>query len=54
MFLVYQHKPLDHFGNTDEYCSAEEFTTGDNNVPVCQDFADDNWESEFISVETNS
>lgn len=30
-------------------CSAEEFATADDDLPVCQDYADDSWEADFLA-----
>ena len=29
--------------------STEEFTTADDDLPVCQDYADDSWEADFLA-----
>ena len=29
-------------------CSAKEFTSADDNLPVCQDFVDDTWMTDFL------
>ena len=30
-------------------CSAEEFTTANEDLPVCQDYANDSWEDDFLA-----
>ena len=36
-------------GITEGACSATEFTTADDELPVCQDFVDDTWNADFLA-----
>ena len=30
-------------------CSAQEYVNGDNDLPFCEEFDDDNWDEQFLS-----
>lgn len=36
-------------GIAEDACSAEEFTSADDQLPVCQDFSDDTWNEDFLA-----
>ena len=46
---------LEHLINdiSGETCSVEEFVSGDNELPTCQDMASEHWEEEFLAQLTD-
>ena len=40
---------ISRLGNADELCSAEDFISADNDIPVCSDTCSENWEADFLA-----